>query len=127
MRFEEEKEENIYMKNLNKYLTPEIREMMKVVQALYNDEHWAVYIRLLEAKGEISSLTDLREEFESIYHEMKPILDDLIKEDLVEEFYINPRNAWNLDKRYYRVSIQGIQFCFLILDNLIPTKHHDRL
>lgn len=109
------------VKNLNKYLTPEIREVMKLIEALKDDEHWALFIRLL-LKNDIPTLTDLREEFDSTYHEIKPILDDLIKGDLIEEFFISPHNEGNLDKRYYRVSIQGIRFYYLLMDAILPGR-----
>src|SRR5208337_431315 len=83
-----------------------LEKMFLVAYALRDNEHWAVFIYLME-HGDPSSLTEIRKEFDSTYWEMRPILEDLVVGGLVEQFSIYDDEWMDLDKRYYRGSIAG--------------------
>ena len=96
-----------------------VNEIFRPVVALRDDEHWAVFISLFE-DGVARRLTEMRERFDSTYHEMKPILDDLIEGGLVEEFIIYSEDYGDLDKRYYRITTFGIRFYVTMFDVVVP-------
>jgi len=87
---------------------------IRITSALRDDEHQSVYFCLVTNK--IYSLTELCKGFDSTYHELKPILDDLIEAGLVDQFVIYPTDNGNLDKRLYRISNLGIRFYVLLLE-----------
>jgi len=92
--------------------------MFSITYGLRSDEHWAVFISLLG--GEVISLTELRAHFDSTYHELLPLLEDLLAGDLVEQFIIYDSDFGNLDRRFYRVSIRGICFYARLMDSCLP-------
>jgi hypothetical protein len=101
-------------------LTEQQQKMLFVTSALRDDEHWAVYISLVN--GEAKSLTEIREDFDSTYHEMKYLLEDLIAGGLVEQFCIYEEDIPNLDLRYYRITTPGLIFYVRIFTSLIPSR-----
>lgn len=88
--------------------------------ALYNDEHWAVYIALMKHGG--CRFDKLVEEFKSDYHEMKTIVDELEQGGLVEWFTTWEEDVGgDLARYYYRVTIEGHRFYFRMMESLIPS------
>lgn len=99
----------------------ELLPAFQAVSALKDDEHWAIFISFI-INEETRSLTHIREEFDSTYHDIKPIVDDLIEGDLIEQFILKNEDYPNLDKRYYRISLTGLRFYYNLMDALLPPK-----
>jgi hypothetical protein len=102
-------------------LTNEQKEIFKSCVALKDDEHWAVFILLLHHQA--LTLTEIRVELDSTYWETKPILEDLIRGNLVEQFIMKNEDVGNLDKRYYRITTDGLRFHYLIMEAVFPWSH----
>lgn len=103
-------------------LTQPFQQYFTTCKALNDDEHWAVYIFLMHHP--LLCLTEISNEFDSTYHEIKPILEDLIRGGLVEQFILKPDDAGDLDKRYYRITIYGYAFYYNLFDCLFPRKRY---
>ena len=110
----------IDQKMIDEYLTPEFLEAFLPLTGLTDNEHWAVYIYLL--MNPFMSLTGITKKFDSSYHELKPILEDLIRADLAEQFIMTTDEAGDLDRRFYRVSRRGIRFYCNSFDAIIPRR-----
>jgi len=106
------------MKNFK--LSPQLRELFRQVAALKDDEHWAVWICLMEE--DVKSLTGLTKTFDSSYHELLPILENLIEGGLVEQFIIFEDEWADLDRRYYRATTFGIIWYARLFESLIPSR-----
>jgi hypothetical protein len=98
-----------------------LEELFRPCVALRDDEHWAVFISMFK-DGKARSLTEMRERFGLTYHEMKPVLEDLIVGGLVEQFIIYESDYGNLDERYYRISIKGVCFYVRMFDVIVPGR-----
>jgi len=105
-------------------LTPEQKAMFRTTYALRDNEHWAVWICLVNK--DVKSLTELTALFDSSYHELLPILEDLMVGGLVEQFIVWEWDYGDLDKRYYRATTAGLIWLTRIFDELIPRKGHGR-
>lgn len=102
-------------------IPPELIGGFEACASLYDNEHWAVYISLMEdGDRSVASLANL---FDGTYHEVMTILDDLEKGHLVESFTIwDDEVGGDLSRLFYRASITGYRFYARLFDGLIPTR-----
>jgi DNA-binding PadR family transcriptional regulator len=75
---------------------------------------------------DINMKTEITALFDSSYHELLPILEDLMRGGLVEQFIIWESDYGDLDKRYYRATTRGLIWLTRIFDELLPRKGHGR-
>lgn len=102
-------------------IPPELEGGFRACAALHDDEHWAVYIALME-HGDMS-MHGLAQKFAATYHELALILEDLINGGLVEGFTIWDEDIGGDYKRiYYRATVDGLRFYGRLMESISPLK-----
>jgi predicted transcriptional regulator len=97
-------------------------EMRFMISGLKNDDHWAVFVYLLENQDNEIHLPDIITHFETNRKHIQRIINNLIRSGLIDQRIKYLKDLNNSNMYIYKVTGLGIAFYDAMFDVIVPKK-----